>query len=86
MMNALPVVLWCLAACGLTALFVSLAWYAPLHRSRQDADVLADRLADEVAAHDATRLAHINCLDDCRRHGISGAMRRHPSSHLRRVK
>jgi len=86
MMSVTSAAAWALMCCGLTALITSLFWYAALHQSQEDAGDLGDALLDEIAAHRATAAAHVKCCDDLRRHGINGAMRRHPSSHLRSVK
>ena len=81
-MNAAPVLLWGALIAGLTALTVSLAWFAALDRARRDAAIVGDALLTEIAAHAETRAAHIQCLDDCRRAGLTAARR----THLRSVK
>jgi hypothetical protein len=84
-----------LLCAGLAALFVSLAWTRVVEELRDDANELAHALTDEIAAHAATRHAHVACLEDCRRHGINGAARSKsqltnahsmPGPTLRRVK
>ena len=86
MITTTSVIAWAFLCCGLTALITALFWYQALHQAETDAAELSDALLDEIAAHRATAAAHVKCCDDLRRNGVSAAMRRHPSSHLRRVK
>lgn len=81
-MNAAPVIAWCLLMCGFTALVTSLWWYAAHEATKRSHAHTFDALLREQAAHAETRAAHVSCLDDCRRHGISASMRRHPSGRL----
>ena len=85
-MDATPIVALLALTSGLTALFVSLFWFASHDRLRRDHEATYVALLNERAAHAQTRTAHKACCDDLRRNGVSAAMRRHPASHLRRVK